>query len=57
MWVIVELSLPKKGRQYDSLIKKDPTLGKAQGQLRRLNNNAGNIIYTLTFGFWITDTE
>ena len=54
---MVELSLPKKGRQYDSLIKKDPTLGKAQGQLRRLNNNAGNIIYTLTFGFWITDTE
>jgi|TARA_B110000971_G_C19585343_1_gene309244 hypothetical protein len=38
-------------------MKKDPTLRKAQGQLRRLNNNAGNIIHTLTFGFWITDTE
>ena len=38
-------------------MKKDPTLGEAQGQMRCLNDNDRDVIDTLTFGFWITDTE
>jgi hypothetical protein len=36
---VVEISLLKKDVSMTASLKKDPTLGKAQGQMRCLNDN------------------